>query len=722
MSTFLAVNELIRWGDDPDSSILERILWIDEGNIIAYLIDVETSTGFPRVRTISELVEALENSIAKKLDHDPTIKIAGEDDLCERDREIRDRAWSTISSLVMENEPKIYRRKFRGPLVKKAAAEFKVTEKTVYKYLRKYWQRGKSKNALLPDYDQSGGRGKPKTAGEKKRGRPRKNISRIGSGINVDEDTKRIFRLALIDHYNTDKENTLVEAYKQMIGKFYAEDARCENGVEKPILKPADQLPSFIQFKYWHDKEKNIKEETEARKGKKKFDLEHRAVLGTSVSGLMGPGSVYQIDATVCDVFLVSRYNRKWIIGRPVIYVLIDVFSRLITGVYVGLEGPSWLGAMMALANVATDKAKYCYEYEIDITGEEWPCNHVPQRIVSDRGEMIGKNAESFANALNIQLRYAPPYRADWKGIVEQHFRIINRRVKPFLPGYVDKDFKERGVRDYRYDAKLDIFQFTRIILLCIIYHNTKHYLENYSRDEMMITDDVKPVSVELWNWGIANRSGSLRYYPEDFVKLSLMPRAKARVTKEGIIFKNLRYSCDRAFRELWFEKARKKTWQVDISYDPRNMNFIYIRDAEDLRSYDKCSLLESQSRYFDKTIEEIRYLQEYEKLEGQKSGHENLQSSSDLSSDIESVVKQAVEMTDKANDTEISQSEKVKGMRRHRRIEKEMNREQEAFDLSGNDTRSKKDTSNTRQIDTENPSRLELLRKKQGERIHGKG
>lgn len=721
MNTFLAVNELIEWRDDSSNSTVERILWIDDGNVIAYIIDTHDPNDFPRKRTVSEIVDAIETGIATKMVNDSMIKIAGEDDLKERDREIRNKAWSIINTLVIENEPDIYRRELRGPLVKKAASEFSVTEKTVYKYLRKYWQRGKNKNALLPDYDKSGGRGKPKKAGEKKRGRPRKNASFIGEGVNVDEETKKIFRIAINRYYNTGKENTLVETYKQMISDFYADEIRYENGVEKPLLKPASQIPTITQFKYWHEKEQDIKKETIARKSSRKYELEHRPVLGTSLGGLIGPGSVYQIDATVCDVYLVSRYNRNWIIGRPVIYVLIDVFSRLITGVYVGLEGPSWLGAMMALANAATDKAKFCKEYEIEVNEGQWPCCHMPQRIVADRAEMLCKNAESFANALNIEIKYASPYRADWKGIVEQNFRVIQQKVKPFLPGFVDVDFRERGVRDYRLDAKLDIYQFTKIIIKCIVYHNTVHYLSTYTREEMMIFDEVKPIPLELWNWGIANRSGCLKYYPEDFVKLSLMPMDKARVTHKGIIYKKLHYSCDRAVREMWFDRARRKTWKVDISYDPRNINSIYIRDAEDQGLYEKCFLLDSQSRYLGKTAEEIEYLLAYEKLEEQKSGYANLQSESDLKSDIESIVKEGEEMTNMISSDE-SNSSRIKGIRKNRHVEKELNRENEAFELGKNQSSISKQPSNKNQIKTDNQVRFELLKRKQRERIHEKG
>ena len=64
---------------------------------------------------------------------------------------------------------------------------------------------------------------------------------------------------------------------------------------------------------------------------------------------------------------MVSSLDRNRIIGRPVIYAVMDVYSRIITGLYVGLEGPSWLGAMMALDNMVADKVEFCKQYNIDI-------------------------------------------------------------------------------------------------------------------------------------------------------------------------------------------------------------------------------------------------------------------------------------------------------------------------------------------------------------------
>ncbi len=40
-----------------------------------------------------------------------------------------------------------------------------------------------------------------------------------------------------------------------------------------------------------------------------------------------------------------------------------------------------------------------------------------------------------------------------------------------------------------------------------------------YKRDEFEIRDDVAPISALIWKWGIVNRTGGLRQYPDDLLK-----------------------------------------------------------------------------------------------------------------------------------------------------------------------------------------------------------
>ncbi|MGL5942123.1 MAG: transposase [Waterburya sp.] len=693
----LYVNDLIEWVNESQEVKVERIVWIDENYVIAFIFDIKTNKGVPYPKKIKEIEDAISEGYALKLKSDPWLRIVTEDNLSEKEIEIRERAWSLISNIVQQ-EPEIYERKLRGSLVMEiiSQSEEKITKKTIYGYLRKYWQRGKTKNALLPDYSNSGGKGKTKKySSDKKRGRPRKyqKITEIGKGVNITEEDRQIFRIAIAKFYNNRKGNFLTTAYKLMLKDYYTEEIVFdEQGVRRSILVPPDRQPTLTQFRYWYDKEhRDIKKTVSSRRGARAFALEHRAILGTSKQETIGPGSRYQIDATIADVYLVSKYNRNWIIGRPVVYIVIDVFSRMITGVYVGLEGPSWLGMMMALVNAATDKVEFCAEYGIEITEEEWLSHHLPDAILGDRGELAGKSVETSINNLGIRIENAAPYRADWKGIVERHFRIIHEKVKPFLPGYVDIDFTQRGGKDYRLDSKLDLEGFTKIIIYLILQHNNHHYLKNYDRQEMMITDDVQPIPKELWQWGITNRSGRLKTFPEDIVKLNLMPTEKATITPKGIKFKKLYYTCEKARREQWFEKVRSKSLSrddkyLDISYDPRKPDFVYLRSL-DGKDYEKCSIIDFENTYAGKTFDEIEYLFAYEQLQQQKYQGEQIQKEVDLMAKIESEIKRATTLTNAVQNKTLSNNQRVKGIKGNRAFEKEKRRKEEAFELGRDET-----------------------------------
>lgn len=714
------INDIISIEEVSGMKRLERIIWIDDGNIVCYTIDMEKEGTLPIKRKISDLQQMHAEQLLSFVDNDPYCFIyQDEDQLSEKSKELRDERWECIKDMVLL-EPYIYESDKRGSLIRDAIVKTGKTKRLLYKYLTQYWQRGKVKNALLPDYKNSGGKGKEKIFTGKKNGRKRKFERSFGEGIIITNEIKRIFEVSVKRFYHTTKKNSLATTYNLMLQTHFVADYRYENGVKKPILHEKDKLPTLRQFKFWYEKTYKAEEKLRKRKGNRKYELENRAVLGTSVGDLYGPGTKYQIDATVADVYLVSSFNRNWIIGRPVIYVVIDVFSRMVVGLYVGLEGPSWFGAMMALANTASDKVSYCKQYGIDITKEEWDCHYLPQTLLADRGELEGYHVERLINAFHMKVENTPPYRADWKGIVEQHFRVINTKVKPFLPGTIDTDVKVRGDRDYRLDATLTLEEFTSIIIKCALHHNNHHWLKKYNQDEMVIEDEVSLIPRELWNWGIKNRSGKLRSYSEDIVKLHLLPTANARATEKGIVFKKMRFSSETALKENWFGEAREKSWLIPICYDPRNMSHIYLPN-DDGRSYEVATLLDHQKKYSGKTMEEVEYYFAYELFKKQSFEHEELQKNADLTSDIEHIAQKAKKSFDKEK-VEMSNNQKVKGIRENRSVEKEARRKEEAFLLA--DVQSFTQPIEEKVVveettSTQVSSKLQLLRQKQKEKLN---
>ncbi|MFF3102615.1 Mu transposase C-terminal domain-containing protein [Viridibacillus arvi] len=655
-----------------------RVLWIDNDYKFTFLIDVEDEHALPIFMKVDGIIEDLVDGELIKV-HSNTNLVVGDESISKSSLEKRDKAWNMIKDAVVL-EPDIYISDYRGKIIKEIVKKYRVSNDTIYKYLRRYWQAGKSTNGLIPRYMKSGGRGKKKNP-KRKMGRPSK-FKELQSNVVVDEDMKKTFRIALQKYYFNEKKNSLPFTYKMMIRRFFAQNSYYENDQFIIEVKEKSELPSMDQLRYFLKTEYSDAQKKKSREGQTKFDKSYRELMGSSTFESFGPGSRFQIDATIADVYLVSEYNPDWIIGRPVFYNVIDVFSRLIVGIYVGLEGPSWLGAMMALANTVDNKVDFCKKYDIDITNDEWPSEHLPQLLLADRGEFEGYNAERLVNIFNLHVENAAPFRADWKGIVEKYFDIIQTTAKPFLPGYVEKDFNERGAKDYRLDAKLTIKDFTKVIIREVIYHNNNNYLKNYPRDLEMINDEVEPIPISLWNWGIKNRSGSLIYHTPDTVKLHLLPQKNVSITKKGIRFNGkMHYSCETAIKESWFSKARiKGSWGVKVAYDPRDMTQIYLL-KNNSSSYEECYLLEHQEeRYKNKSLVDIDYLLEMEEYMAKKNEHPQLESEINLVNKIEDIIKPAAGRTEKQQNHSLSKTQKVKSISDNRAYEKEFNRKREKF------------------------------------------
>ena len=337
-----------------------RVLWISPDSQYAYWINMESRSTMPEraeMRTIQEMLDygALE-------EHEEMTPVSMT--LTATEQERRDRLWGLLKDALLD-EPWIYERHKRAEHLKRIAAESGLRMTNLYRYLAEYWKGGQTPDAFVTHYKKCGGKGKSRSASVKKLGRPSQNPHSFGKKLQ--EQDFRNFEKAIRKYYLTRLEPTFQFTYEKLLADFYTVVAKSEDGQEKLQLLPPEEIPSIIQFRYWYQKNRNLKEEIQKRSGTVKYELNSRSVLGKSDFGLMGPGAKYQIDATVGDIYLVSQFDRSNIIGRPVMYFILDAFSRMVTGMYVGLEGPSWIGAMMAIYNAASDKVAYCQEFGISI-------------------------------------------------------------------------------------------------------------------------------------------------------------------------------------------------------------------------------------------------------------------------------------------------------------------------------------------------------------------
>jgi len=528
----LFVNMVYKWVDQPALDSIERLLRLGPESAWVWCIKVYGKSAKPIRRTRAEIEAALDNGTAIKRP-DPYAGLARADsDIKQSHRNHRDQNWNLIAPLVESGDPRIFQFYERDSPIAKRIKEIGCTKSKMYRCIRQHYQRGQIKNAQLPFYENCGWRDRLDNQDDKP---PRKKLGRPSSvsaatgeprGINITKEILQIFRNGIDLYYLVRDKPTLRRAYQLILEHFFnCGYHKNRDGILVPTLPPTELLPSYYQFKYWFKKERTPIKTQIARDGERAHLLRGRAKLGDSTQMAYGPGSIFQVDATIGDAYLRSCLNRLRISGRPVIYFVIDLFSRLIVGLSVALEGPSWLGAMLALENAVTDKVALCAEYDISIDYDDWPTQYLPESLMADRGEFEGYNADQLVSAFGTTVLNTGPYRADMKGVVEQHIDLSNEKTIHWIPGAVRK--RERGDRDYRLDAKLTLKEFRKIMILSTIHHNLHHYIEDYPLTPDMIADGVEPYPIELWQWGLKNR---------------LWPCCESQPIPSTLIYERIRY------------------------------------------------------------------------------------------------------------------------------------------------------------------------------------
>ncbi|WP_180060015.1 DDE-type integrase/transposase/recombinase [Acinetobacter sp. YH12135] len=597
----LKINEVLSF-----ESSLFRILTILPHSVI--WINLEVENAFPIEITKTEILKGLEDSsIQRAVDPHETLAFFQPEKGSAQEIK-RNQNYALIYPLI--SHELFFIPSQRGKIINEIMAKHKVTKQTLYRLARRYWQRGQTPTALLPDYRNSGAKGQKRIAKDKKLGRPRIYNSEQ-QGINVNEEIEKLFYRTIKLFFLKDNKHSLPFVYR----KFQTTYKNLY-----PDTSEAD-IPTIWQFKYYYEKEFKKIESIKSRISTSNYRKDYRPLQSTSSSQVLGPGSRYEIDATIADIYLVSNSNPESIVGRPTIYFVIDVFSRLVTGFYIGFESPSYLAAIQALNTAMTDKVSYCAKYGISIQPEDWPAVGLPDALLADRGELLGYQIEALEKTFAVRLENAPARRGDAKGIVEQAFNTYQAYFKKEGKGkgvVEGTTVRKAGGRDYRQDATLNIHQFTEIILACIISHNQFHVLKTYDREADM-PNDLPTIPIYLWNWGIQNRTGKLRSVSDEALRIALLPRTKITISDLGIKAFGLYYLAKEILDLGWLHRktGNARPQNLEAAYDPYSMNKIYIFPKDNSLEYWTGTLSARSREFLDCTLWEIK--------EKQKAQKENL-------------------------------------------------------------------------------------------------
>lgn len=661
----LAVNTVLKYNESDGLGQRLAVLWLSPDGQWFWGLDLNNLKSWPHQVSVAESLAHL-NAFDCTFDSPNAPSVNNQ--LSERQVEVREQRWEAMAP-ILENEPAIYDPKTRAALIRVAAERVGCSLNTARAFIQAYWRGGKVSAALTPGFNRRGGLGVLREPGTKKLGRPR-SVHMSFTGINVNREQKRAVVAVARAQFRRDGKRMLTSCYRLWLDRFFYEDGVDAKG--KAARVPRNEyattgVPTLRQFKHAYYSLTDVIEAKRER-DPRRFALSYRPLTGTATAETWGPGSRFLIDATMADIYLVSRNDRSRIVGRPVVYVVIDVWSRLIVGLYVAIEDASWTSAMMALANAACSKVAFCSEHGIEIDEEEWPAANVGARLLSDHGEVDGKTAANLALHFNRVVEAAAAYRGDLKGLVETQFNTLQVQFGQFTPGYVAKDFGRRGARDYRLDAVLDIQEFTATMIDMVLNRNSAT-LNNYDRDQGMPGGVVKLAPIELWHWGVQHRSGRSQVWPEEYVRFRLLPVLEVSVDRNGISFQGRSYVGPSVLQLMSRARMGERS-KVKISFDPRVTDAVYLHVDDAASGFEVCTLHARSRAYAGQTALEADQDHHLMNAARRDAETEDVTRKINVARRLEARIE--VAEASKPDERHVAKSQRLKDIRGNRRAEKE--------------------------------------------------
>ena len=444
---------------------------------------------------------------------------------------------------------------------------------SAWRYLRLYLQSGMDECVLAPNtlnhtkrkaYDYSSKTGRKPDV--------------FPSGIIIDAQTKVHF-LEALDYYKSGRTNSIRNAFDKMNLEHYSTTQIDAEGKLTKTILAATERPTLRQFEYFVKQNLCKKERDRIKTSAQEQRNNKRLLLSDNLQNIMGPGDCVEIDEVEVDISLISQINPSQTVGRPIVYAMVDVYTRLIVSVSVAFDNNSVTGLTNCLMALAEDKVALCAKYGISIAPGVWPSGFIPRSVRADRGsEYRSEEAKRIFNELNINLELVSGGSGSLKGTVEQLFHQLHSVQNPLLEG--------KGLIEKRYDsnhhkeATLTIEDFKKVLYHFVVAHN-KTYMQNYPLTHDMISQGIQPIPSVLWEYGQAIY-GSLRPITnkDQFLYTLLLP-VTAKLSRKGITYKGLFYMdfSDLGLRQRMYAQGSKNL-SLDMRIDPRDVGQLFMLDA----------------------------------------------------------------------------------------------------------------------------------------------
>ncbi len=462
--------------------------------------------------------------------------------------------------------------------LKKTMEDLGIQRDAAWRAIRRFLQSGLDMAAIVDGRSLRSGKRNPYKY-SKKTGHPTMNA--LGKGVPLTDEIRTYFDEAIKD-FLIGRAKTKKDAYMTMIEKHFINEEETPTGIRVSVL-PDNLRPTLKQFLNYTRVRVPQEEIDKAKTSAREQRNNKRLLLSDNLQGVMGPGDLWEVDECEIDLSLVSVENPSVTVGRPIVYVMIDVYTRMIVAYSVAFDNNSVLGITNCFLNLLDDKQELCNRFGIQIGANEWPSKILPLRLRSDYGaEYISHAMDTICCKLGVAKELVSPATGSLKGQVEQLFHQIHAAQNSLLEG--------KGLIEKRYDSNhhqeaiLNIQEFEAVLLTYIVGHNRK-YMEKYPLTKDMRQQNVEPCPIDLWKYGVSLNGSPRPITNEVMFRHSLLLPVKASVGRAGITFKGLFYinlQDEALLRDMYLASTHGKKKLESACIDPRNIGHLYyIREGK---------------------------------------------------------------------------------------------------------------------------------------------
>jgi hypothetical protein len=518
-------------------------------------------------------------------------------------RQVADCRWEVVRELVEKQHLDLMERKTRAKTIAHHCELVNKSDRHLMELLRRLWRFGIEKSSLTADYHNSGRitdgtlgavvvEIAPPTGKElvffspaAQRARGRRPIYTDYVPFSYPPQLKEMLIQEVREMYLKDDIVSIRAVQDRVLGEHFCKrDASGEvlrNENQTPQLLPLGKRPSNEQIRYLIKKAVPPHEAHAKRVGEAEYRNNVARSDGTVHDDSVGPGDVYEIDATILDLWLVSRYHRSVIVGKATFYLIVDRSSDLIVGFYLSLRKPSWECAKRAILSISSDWEALCKALNIKYRKSDWPAHRVyPNRFFTDRGEGISEKSDVLVDIAGIEVTTAPGASPRRKSRVEGSFSTTHVPIKDNVGGYEPpKNVKKRLGKKYYKDSRYSLDEAAAVIVRIIIKHNNSVRVKAVLHPSM-VYDGFEATPINIWNHNIARSMGKASRHDFEYMKQRLLPVDSGVATQDGIEFRKLLYSFDSPrFAALCAWAARGRKTDVVVQYDPARAGEIWVSE-----------------------------------------------------------------------------------------------------------------------------------------------